>query len=270
MNGDGFGQTRLTETPGFNQDPAWSADGERIVFGNRNWDDIFQMKADGSDERNLTSAEGLDFAASYYPAGDKVAFSTFRGERFQSDIYTMTLSSNGQVTGLTRITTNENADDQAPVISPDGKRIAFASDRAGDAGGDFDIYVMKAAPEGPKNVPVRITKSPANDYSPEWSPDGTRLAFERGQYLSHEVMAMKAAPEGKTNRPINLSKSPANDGRPAWSPDGKKVAFQSNRAAPDGTTDYDVWRVRATDGANPKNLTNAPGNDTDPAWQPLP
>ncbi len=109
----------------------------------------------------------------------------------------------------------------------------------------------------------------ASDVS-EWSPDGTRLAFEMGQPLSHEVMAMKAAPEGRTNRPVNLSKSPADDGRPAWSPDGKKVAFQSNRAAPDNTTDYDIWRVRATDGANPKNLTNAPGNDTDPAWQPLP
>ena len=253
-----------------NQDPAWSADGERIVFGNRNWDDVFQMKADGSAETNLTNAVGLDFAPSFYPAGDKVAFSSFRGEGNQQDVYAMTLSSTGQVTGLTRITTNENADDQSAVISPDGKRMAFVSDRAGGAGGDFDIYLMKAAPEGTTNRPVRITKSPANDSAPEWSPDGTRLLFERGQPLSHEVMAMKAAPEGRTNRPVNLSKSSADDGRPAWSPDGKKVAFQSNREAPDGTTDYDVWRVRATDGANPKNLTNAPGNDTDPAWQPLP
>jgi Tol biopolymer transport system component len=83
-------------------------------------------------------------------------------------------------------------------------------------------------------------------------------------------MAMKAGPEGKTNRPVNLSKSPADDGDPAWSPDGKKIAFHSSRVAPDGTSDYDIWRVRASDGANPTNLTNAPGNDTNPAWQPLP
>ncbi len=259
-------QTRLTETPGFNQDPAWSADGERIVFGNRNWDDVFGMEADGSDERNLTNADGLDFAASYHPSGEKVVFSSYRSEGFQQDVYTMTLSANGQVTGLTRITTNETADDQSPVVSPDGKRMAFASDRDGD----FDIYLMKAAPEGPRNVPVKLTRNAVNDVAPDWSPDGTRLVFERGQPLSHEVITIKAAPEGKTNRAVNLSRSPADDGRPAWSPDGKKIAFQSNRAAPDGTTDYDVWRVRATDGANPKNLTNAPGNDTDPAWQPLP
>jgi Tol biopolymer transport system component len=57
---------------------------------------------------------------------------------------------------------------------------------------------------------------------------------------------------------------------PAWSTDGKKVAFTSNRAAADGTTGYDIWRVRASDGANPTNLTNAPGNDTQPTRQPLP
>jgi Tol biopolymer transport system component len=59
-------------------------------------------------------------------------------------------------------------------------------------------------------------------------------------------------------------------GDPTWSPDRTKIAFHSNRISPDGTSDYDIWRVRAADGANPTNLTNAPGNDTNPAWQPLP
>ena len=265
MSGDGLRQTRLTAA-GLNQDPSWSADGKKIVYTNRDWDDIFQMNADGSDQRNLNRADGMDFSPAYFPTGTKVAFTAVRGEGFQYDIYTMTLSANGQVTGLTRITTNEGADDMQPTVSPDGKRIAFVSDRDGD----FEIYVMKAAPESATNRPVKLTRNTVRDSGPDWSPDGTRLAFERGQSQDFEVLAMKAAPEGKTNRPVNLSKSSADDRSPTWSPDGKKIAFHSSRMAPDGTSDYDIWRVRATDGANPTNLTNALGNDTDPAWQPLP
>jgi dipeptidyl aminopeptidase/acylaminoacyl peptidase len=108
------------------------------------------------------------------------------------------------------------------------------------------------------------------DFSPDWSPDGAQLAFASDRDGNREIYRMKASPEGSKNRPVNLSKSTADDGRPTWSLDGKKIAFQSNRTAPDGTGDYDIWRVRATDGANPVNLTNAPGNDTDLTWQPLP
>ena len=72
------------------------------------------------------------------------------------------------------------------------------------------------------------------------------------------------------NKPVNLSRNPAADEAPAWSPDGKKVAFHSDRPAPDGTTDYEIWRMRAADGANPVNLTDAPSADFYPAWQPLP
>ncbi|MDQ3377633.1 MAG: hypothetical protein M3533_12170 [Actinomycetota bacterium] len=266
MNSDGFGQTRLSDAQGHNWDPTWSPDGKKIAFTNvvpNVGADIYQMDADGSDEQNLSRAEGYDSLPSYSPNG-KIAFtSNLGGNGF--DLYMMSLGTNGQITEQVRLTAHV-ADDSGAVVSPDGKRIAFTSKRDGD----YDVYLMRAAPEGPKNIPVKLTKNAVNDYGPDWSPDGTQLVFNSNRSGNFEVYRMKVAPEGKTNRPVNLSKNPADDTAPTWSPDGKKIAFNSDRPGSDATTDLDIWRMRATDGANPTNLTDNAVLDFDPEWQPLP
>ena len=273
MNADGFGQTRLTDAPGMSRGPSWSADGTRITFTNQTDlavpGEIFEMEADGSGERNLTNTPSNDGASAYSPANNKFAFASDRAGG-QFDVFLMTLGPDGQTTGLTRLTTND-AFDSSPAISPDGKRLAFASDRDGD----WDIYVMKLAPEGPRNVPIKLTKNTRPDPNgppymydqyPEWSPDGAQIAFASDRSGNFEVYRMKTSPEGRLNRPVNLSKSPTSaDFDPAWSPDGRKVAFVTDR---DGNRE--VYRMRATDGASPKNLTNHPATDHQPAWQPLP
>ena len=76
---------------------------------------------------------------------------------------------------------------------------------------------------------------------------------------------MKAAPESSRNRPVNLSKNPASDQDPTWSPDGKKIAFVTDR---DGNSE--IYRMRATDGAQQTNLTKNPALDFQPAWPPRP
>ena len=273
MGADGFGQTKLTDTAGLNLGPSWSADGAKITFTNMADlgmpGDVFTMNADGSDEKNLTNAPSNEGASAYSPANNKFAFASERhGGQF--DVYLTTLGSDGQTTGLTRLTTSD-AFDSSPAISPDGKRIAFTSDRDGD----WDIYVMRLAPEGPKNVPIKLTKNTRPDPDgppymydqyPDWSPDGTQIAFASDRSGNFEVYRMKASPEGRLNRPVNLSKTlAASDLDPAWSPDGRKMAFSTDR---DGNRE--IYRMRATDGANPTNLTNNPALDFQPAWQPLP
>jgi Tol biopolymer transport system component len=265
MNADGFGQTRLTEVLGNNQDPTWSADGKKIAFTNFDANrEIYQMNADGSEERNLPNAAGDDVFPAYSSTETRIVFTSSRDDN-QFDLYLMTLNASGQTTGLTRLTTSA-AQDYLPTVSPDGKRVAFVSDR----GGNRDIYVMKLAPESATNRPVRLTRSAAYDQFPDWSPDGRQIAFSSERSGNPEVYRMAVAPEGRTNKPVNLSKNPARDLVPTWSPDGKKVAFQSNRPAADGTTDYEIWRVKAADGANPTNLTNNTTNEYQPDWQPLP
>jgi dipeptidyl aminopeptidase/acylaminoacyl peptidase len=104
---------------------------------------------------------------------------------------------------------------------------------------------------------VALTQ-PAFDVDPDWSPDGLKIAFERGDGNQHEVYVMNADGSGLTNLTnTNL----ANDLGPSWSPDGQKIAFSSTR------TGGNHIFVMDDDGNGPTNLTGTTGaGAVDPDW----
>jgi Tol biopolymer transport system component len=255
MNADGRGPMRqITEAPGERVMPAPSPDGSSIAFvrsGLTGIPNIYRMDVDGSDESPLTTDLLFNTDPAWFPNSRKIVFS--RGE----DIYALALDAGGEPAGRpARLTRNPCADRQ-PVVSPDGRRIAFASDRDGD----FDIYVMKAYPEGRRNRAVKLTDNTSFDFAPDWSPDGERIAFSGGAAGAREIYVMEAG----GSDPTNLTSNAADDSDPAWSPDGGTIAFTSTR-----TGDAEIWRMSA-DGSDPTNLTGSPNSeDLQPAWQPLP
>ena len=144
------------------------------------------------------------------------------------------------------------------ACSPDGRRIAFTSER----GVTHDLYVM----DSDGNNVIRLTQDNFIEGRPSWSPDGTRIAFASSRWpvRNYEIYAMDA--DG--NNLINLTKHKWLDSRPSWSPDGRKIAFASTRDGLLNTPEH-IFVMNA-DGKERRNLTG----DTDltqnwsPTWSP--
>jgi Tol biopolymer transport system component/DNA-binding winged helix-turn-helix (wHTH) protein len=153
-------------------------------------------------------------------------------------------------TGNAHRLTDAPATDKDPVWSPDGSRIAFASNRDGT----YELYVMRA--DG--SHAERLTRNDDNDERPTWSPDGTTLAFMREHAGVHDIYTLDLA----TRREQLLTPGPGSDSEPAWSPDGTRIAFNSARSG-----DFEIYVMQA-DGSRQVDITGDPARDTYPAWSP--
>ena len=271
MDPDGKRLRRLTEQLGYDGAPTWSPDGQKITFTSFRdqhrlqerapiYGEIYVMNADGTNPINLTqSPEKPEGASSWSPDGKQIAFQSSGiskwGDGLQWDIWVMEADG-----GNPRNLTNHHTQDETPDWSPNGNQIAFSSDRNRDwefeiEVRNWEVYLMNT--DGAN--PINLTKNLAWDSSPDWSPDGDRIAFASNRDGNSEVYVMNA--DG-TN-PINLTNHPATDDSPDWSPDGNQIAFQSDR---DGN--WEIYIMDA-DGANPINLTNHPAWDSSPSWESI-
>jgi Tol biopolymer transport system component len=153
--------------------------------------------------------------------------------------------------GNPRNLTKNRHDDDAPSWSPDGKRIAFTSARAGNS----EIYMMNADGSNPRNLTKNFERS---CWEPSWSPTGKHIAFYSAtQEDGAEIYVMDA--NGQNHR--KLTDNHWLDNSPSWSADGKHITFASTKLA-----NWDIYVMEA-DGGNPQNLTNNPfAHDRQPAW----
>jgi Tol biopolymer transport system component len=135
-------------------------------------------------------------------------------------------------------------------------KIAFASQRDAPPGTTSEIYVMNADGSGQTN----ISNNPATDSHPDWSPDGTKIAFGTNRDGNEEIYVMNADGSGQTR--LTNTEPGVGDYYPDWSPDGTKITFMSTR---DGNGEIYVMNA---DGSNPTRLTNNPWEDELPAWSP--
>ena len=171
------------------------------------------------------------------------------------EIYKM----NANGIGVTRLTTNQ-AEDGVAAWSPDGKKIAFESTRAGN----WEIWVMNS--DG--TAATRLTNNSANDLQPAWSPDGKKIAFvsARGSRFNngYAIYVMNMTGSGLTRLTIQCQSSlfsGCGESSPAWSPDGRRIVF-AHKSGLHST----ILEIMNADGSGVTPVPNTGPDVGAPAW----
>jgi serine/threonine-protein kinase len=167
--------SRVTTTPGTDNVPTWTLDGERLVFASMREGggklSFFTQRADGTGaaEKLLASAGNGHFKPyAWSPDGARLVFDY--GQPPRLDIGVLSLDGSGSWEPLLHSEANE----AAPALSPDGHWIAYTSDQTGSC----EIYV-----EGFPELGSRQRISTAGGAEAAWSPDGRELYYREGDRL---------------------------------------------------------------------------------------
>ncbi len=232
---------------------------------------LYTLLADGSGATAITLSlpTGIDpgmtllgvFDAAYSPDGSQIAFTgivnvttveagTPLPPRQFEEIFVAPAAGGT----MRRVTTFEAANTEDVTWSPDGQKLALAS----DTDGDFDIYVLPV--DG--GTPIQMTRNAAEDRDPAWSPDGRTIAFSSDQSApgALEVWRLNTDGSGAKQLTDNVNSSYA----PAWSPDGQSIVFLSNRRV-----NTDLY-IMTADGAGERAVIvrDVDTEERDPAWSP--
>ena len=266
------------------------------VSNRRGPKEIYVMDYDGHGVTRITNDGGLALSPAFSPAGDRIAYVTYR---FHDGVPNVDIAMLNKLGGVPPVIARSAGQDTSPDWSRDGSRIAFSSTMDGLRDGNAEIYTMR--PDG--SDLQRITSSSAVDTSPTFSPNGREIAFisdrAGGQHLYKmaidgtnlerlrvegsqvdspswnpnpqisDLIAYTASEGGNsfqifvysltTRKSVKLTQGYGRADSPSWSPDGRQIVFEASQG------DQNHVYAIGFDGSRLRQLTRE-GNNQTPSW----
>jgi eukaryotic-like serine/threonine-protein kinase len=227
---------------------AWTADGREIVFSSSRGGiySLWRIEVSGGSPRRVVGTGEYAISPSASCQGHRLAYVY---QKRDINIWRAPgPNSKKKDEPPIRLIASTQKDD-GMQYSPDGKRIAFTSDRSGN----YEIWV--AASDG--HNPVQLTNfGGAHTGTPRWSPDGTRIAFDSRPDGQSSVYVIDL--DGSHLRRVTEGRS--EDILPSWSGDGRWIYFGSRRS-----NDWQIWKIPAA-GGQAARVTRDGGNQAFESW----
>jgi Tol biopolymer transport system component/predicted Ser/Thr protein kinase len=254
---------RLTSppAPSFDAQPAFSPDGRTVAFRRPPIFGVFLVSTAGGDPRPLVEGGDWRTRLAWAPGGREIILAAERlsgrgqrplGSEGGAGVILWRVPIDGSPARPLRFGVNA----ASAAVSRDGRRLAYSQGTA-----DLDIWRLDLRPrETTRAGPRRFIASTRMDANPQFSPDGTRVAFTSARNGHGEIWVVDGS-GGNALQLTSLGRG-GEVGAPRWSPDGESVAFEFG---PIEGTNVDVYVVDSS-GGPPRRVTSSDAIDAMPSW----
>jgi TolB protein len=247
---DGANEIRITNSRDLNLNPSWSQDGSAIAYaairGGSSYDILMSFILTGV-LQNVTKGWNLQNGGAHLPAispdGKQILFAGTPEKANAQDLFIANIDGSNR----RRLTTHPDSE-TSPTWSPDGKQIAFTSDRTGRP----QIYIMNADGTGARRLPIPDAEADRATWSPA---PYNEIAYTARTGPGYDIKIHDVA----TGQTRQLTFSEGTNESPSYSPSGRHLAFSSTRAGL-----VQIFTI-GRDGNGLRQITRS-GNNQTPDW----